>query len=198
MSGPPVRIAVVGESTAAGCGVDTHDDGFAGQLAREIAALTRRPVTWEIIGQHGATAHRIRHRLLPRLGAGLDVAVVLAGVNDVLSRRTLAQWGDDLGGIVDDLAGRAERVAVTGIPPFDEFPALPGTLRRYLARRGSALDAVARQVCAERPRSTWIGSTGVAVGADFFAGDRFHPSALGYGHWARTVAAHLTDPNRAG
>lgn len=43
-SRPPVRIAVVGESTAAGCGVDTHDHGFPGWLARELAARTRRPV----------------------------------------------------------------------------------------------------------------------------------------------------------
>lgn len=54
-SGPRVRIAVVGESTAAGCGVDTQDDGFPGCLARELAARTGRPVSWEVAGQFGAT-----------------------------------------------------------------------------------------------------------------------------------------------
>jgi len=45
----------------------------------------------------------------------MDVVVLLAGVNDVLGRRTPAQWGDDLTGIIDDLAGRTDRVVVTGI-----------------------------------------------------------------------------------
>ena len=130
-SRPPVRIAVVGESTAAGCGVDTHDDGFPGCLARELAARTRRPVRWEVVGQFGATARRIRYRLQPRLGANLNVAVLLAGANDVLTRRTPQQWRDDLAAIVEDLADRAEHVAVAGVPPFAAFrrsrPRLVGT-----------------------------------------------------------------------
>jgi lysophospholipase L1-like esterase len=192
-SGPPARIAVVGESTAAGCGVDTHDDGFPGYLARELAARTRRPVTWEAVGQFGATARRIRYRLLPQLGDNLNVAVLLAGVNDVLTRRTPEQWGDDVAAIVDSLTDRAEHVAVTGIPPFAVFPSLPTTLGRYLAQRASALDEVSQQVCAAHPGATWISSTDILpVGPDFFAYDRFHPSAPGYHRWAQAVADHLT------
>jgi lysophospholipase L1-like esterase len=191
-SRPPVRIAVVGESTAAGCGVDTHDHGFPGWLARELAARTRRPVTWEVVGQFGATARRIRYRLLPRLGENLNVAVLLAGANDVLTRRTPGQWRDDLAAIVGDLAGRAEQVAVAGVPPFAAFPSLPTTLGRYLAQRAGALDAVSQQVCAKHPRVTWIGSTDILpMGPDFFAHDCFHPSAAGYRRWAQAVAEHL-------
>jgi lysophospholipase L1-like esterase len=188
--GPPVRIAVLGESTAAGFGVDTHDDGFPGCLARELAARTRRPVTWEAVGQFGATARRIRYRLLPRLGENLNVAVLLAGANDVLTRRTPDQWRDDLAAIVDDLNDRAEHVAVAGIPPFAVVPSLPTTLGRYLGERAAALDEVSQQVCAEQPRATWISSTDIPP-PDFFAHDRFHPSAAGYRRWARAVADHL-------
>jgi lysophospholipase L1-like esterase len=189
---PPVRVAVVGESTAAGCGVDTHDHGFPGWLARELAARTRRPVRWEVVGQFGATARRIRYRLLPRLGENLHVAVLLAGANDVLTRRTPGQWRDDLAAIVDELTDRAEHVAVAGVPPFAAFPSLPTTLGRYLAQRAGALDAMSQQVCAEQPRATWISSTDILpIGPDFFAHDRFHPSAAGYRRWARAVADHL-------
>lgn len=189
-SRPPVRIAVVGESTAAGCGVDTHDHGFPGWLARDLAARTRRPVSWEVVGQFGATARRIRHRLLPQLGANLHVAVLLAGANDVLTRRTPRQWRDDLAAIVEDLAGRAGQVAVAGMPPFAAFPSLPTTLGRYLAQRAGALDAVSQQVCAQHPRATWIGLPD-SPPLDFFAHDRFHPSAAGYRRWAQAVAEHL-------
>jgi lysophospholipase L1-like esterase len=79
---------------------------------------------------------------------------------------------------------------VTGIPPFAAFPSLPTTLGRYLAQRAAALDAVSQQVCAEHPRATWIGSTDIPP-LDFFAQDRFHPSAAGYRRWAQTVAEHL-------
>jgi lysophospholipase L1-like esterase len=190
--GPPLRIGVVGESTAAGCGVDTHDNGFPGHLGRELAARTRRTVTWEVVGQHGATARRIRYQFLARLGENLNLAVLLAGVSDVLARRSTAQWGTDLAVIVAGLAGRAEHVAVAAIPPFAAFPSLPATLGRYLAERADALNAVSRQVCAQQPRATWINSTDLLpLGPDFFASDRFHPSAVGYRRWARAVAGDL-------
>lgn len=191
-AGAPMRIAVLGESTAAGCGVDTHDDGFPGGLARELAERTGRPVTWEVVGQHGATARRIRHKLLPQLGDGVDLTVLLAGANDVLGRRTAEEWRDDLAAIVDSLAERAKQVVVVGLPPFARFPSLPGTLGRYLAGQAALLDAVSAQVCVQRPRATFLTSTdAMSIGGDFFARDGFHPSAHGYRRWAELVAQSL-------
>jgi hypothetical protein len=160
----PLCIAVVGESTAAGCGVDNHDDGFTGCLAREITARTQRPV--------------------------LNVAVLLAGGNDVMSGRSLDQWRDDVSAIVDDLMERADHVVVAGIPPFALFPSMPTTLGRYLSERAAALDDVSRQICAVRPCTTWVTMTEVPP-PDFFASDRFHLSAAGYQRWAQVVADHL-------
>jgi lysophospholipase L1-like esterase len=190
VSRPPLRIAVVGDSTAAGCGVDNHDDGFAGCLARELAARTQQPVRWQVAGQFGATARRIRYRLLPQLGEDLDVAVLLAGGNDVMSRRSPGQWRNDLSPIVDDLARRADHVVIAGIPPFALFPSIPATLGHYLSERAAALDEITRQICAGRSGTTWVTTTGVPP-ADFFASDRFHPSAAGYQLWAQVVADHL-------
>jgi lysophospholipase L1-like esterase len=189
-SRPALRVAVVGESTAAGCGVDSHDEGFTGSLAREIATRTQRPVEWQVAGQLGATARRIRHRLLPRLGDDLDAAVLLAGANDVMGRRSPGEWRDDLTAIVDNLMGRAGHVIVAGTPPFALFPAMPATLGRYLSERAALLDEVARQVCLSRPCTTWVTMPGVP-GPEFFSGDRFHPSAAGYRTWAQVIAGHL-------
>jgi lysophospholipase L1-like esterase len=186
----PLRIAVVGESTAAGCGVDAHDDGFPGCLAREITARTQRPVQWEVVGQFGATARRIRYRLLPQVGEDLDLAVLLAGGNDVMTGRDPGQWRDDLSAIVDDLMERAHHVVVAGIPPFALFPSMPNTLGRYLSERAAALDEVSQRICGVRPCTTWITTTDVPP-PDFFAHDRFHPSASGYRRWAKAVADRL-------
>lgn len=192
-AGNPVRIAIVGESTAAGCGVDSHDEAIAGNLARVLAERTGRPVEWEAVGQYGATGRRIRYKLIPEVGHDVSAAVLLAGANDVLSRRTPAEWAEDVEAIVEELCQRAEQVVVTGIPPFKTFPSLPGTLRRHLSRSAAAFDEASRRVCAERPRATFISSTdAMPMGADFFSGDRFHPSAYGYARWAEGIAEQIT------
>jgi lysophospholipase L1-like esterase len=191
-SRPAVRLSVVGESTAAGCGVASHSEGFAAALARELATSLKRPVEWNAVGQHGATARRIRYKLLPRMDKALDHAVLLAGANDVLAGRTPEEWGEDLAAIVDDLVLRAGAVTVVGIPPFQEFPSLPRILRRYLAEQATLLDQVAQRVCAAVPSATWVTSSALPEDpADFFATDGFHPSAAGYRDWAKAVSRDM-------
>ena len=170
--------------------MDSHDEGFTGSLAREITARTQRPVEWQVAGQRGATARRIRYRLLPQVGEDLDAAVLLAGGNDVMGLRSPEEWRDDLAAIVDDLMGRAGHVVIAGTPPFALFPAMPATLGRYLTERAAVLDEVSRHICASRACTTWVTMTGVP-GPDFFATDRFHLSAVGYRQWARVIAGHL-------
>ncbi len=195
----PLRLAVLGDSTAAGCGVTGHDEAFAAVFAREIAERIRRPVDWQVLGQFGATARRIRFRLVPHIGENLDMVVLLAGANDVMAGRGPALWRDDLIGILTDLAHRVRHVVVAGMPPFAQFPAIPAKLGRYLGERGDALDTVSRQVCGRHPeRTTFVGSPAGTPPPGFFSADRFHPSALGYRLWAENVAARaipaLPDP----
>jgi lysophospholipase L1-like esterase len=186
---PPFRLAVVGESTAAGCGVASHEEGFAAALARELASRSSQSVAWNVLGQHGATTRRIRYKLLPQMEDSYDRVVLLAGANDVLAGRTTKEWGEDLGAIVDNLASRSAEVTVVGIPPFREFPSLPLTLRRYLAEKATALDDVSRDICARLPSATWVTSQALPENLeDFFAEDGFHPSAFGYRYWAHAVS----------
>ncbi|MFE6734412.1 SGNH/GDSL hydrolase family protein [Microbacterium sp. NPDC057650] len=182
-----LRIGILGESTAAGCGVDSHEDGFAGALARDLAGPDRA-AEWTVVGQHGATARRIRHRLLPELGGEFDVVVLLAGANDVMARRSPADWGGDLGAIVSDLSERAGLVVVAGTPPFAAFPSLPRALARYLAARAAAQDDASRAVCAGIVNAEFVPSPPALVDDSFFSRDRFHPGAEGYRRWAELIA----------
>lgn len=185
-----LRLGVLGESTAAGCGVETHARGFAGALAERLSG-DQRDVQWSVVGEHGATARRIRYRLLPKLAGEFDVVVVLAGANDVLARRSAESWGEDLDAIVVDLSARSRHVVVTGTPPFLAFPSLPRALARYLAGRGGRLDSVSQAVCGGTTGIEFVATRNDLVNGDFFARDGFHPSESGYRQWAEVVAETL-------
>lgn len=85
-----LRLGIIGESTAAGCGAADHESAFAGSLARCLTTIGR-PVEWQVAGQHGATARRIRHRLLPRLAGDFDTFPSLPGA---LARYLMARGRD--------------------------------------------------------------------------------------------------------
>ncbi|SDS92859.1 SGNH/GDSL hydrolase family protein [Microterricola viridarii] len=199
---PPLRLRVIGESTAAGVGAPTQDLALSGRLADALASRTGRGVHWQVVGQNGATIRRIRHRLLPAVDGSdpdafaADVAVIAAGANDVIGGRSTAEWEEQLRTLVSGLrhagAGPATLVLLTGVPPFSRFPALRSPLRPYLARRAQRIDARSALVCAELgvlfiPFS----ERELELGADFFAEDRFHPSATGYALWAEYLAERI-------
>ncbi|MFK4834341.1 SGNH/GDSL hydrolase family protein [Microbacterium sp. ZW T2_14] len=188
--GKAVRVLVVGESTAAGCGAATHDEAFAGAFARALADRGGETVHWQVRGHHGATIRRVRHRMLD--DEAFDVAVLLIGVNDVLNRTRPVDWGLDLAAVLDHLTVRVQLVVVAGIPPFAQFPSLPGALGRYLGSRGQALDEIAEAECATHSNVVWISSTGLLTSnVEIFARDGFHPSPVGYKQWARAVAERI-------
>lgn len=191
--GAPLRLLVLGESTAAGCGARTHDEAFAGAFARALSERHGRRVAWTVHARNGATIRRVRERLVPRLDAGVDVTVLLIGVNDVLQRTPAREWGHALAAVLDALGARSDHLVVTGVPPFERFPSLPRALRGYLAARGRVLDDLARGLSATRPGVSWIDSTElVPADTGFFASDGFHPSPVGYERWAGAVIARAS------
>lgn len=192
-SQPPLRVAVVGDSTAAGCGVEDQSQGFCARFAQAMAASTGRAVEWSVRGRNGARAFEVARDMVPQLddapgGPWFDVVVVLVGVNDVLSDHRPDRWERDLDELLDGVSSLADRVLMTGIPEFATFPALPGILARHLDDRAARLDAVSRQVCSARENVVWIGADVLDTTEDFFAIDGFHPDAAGYRQWAHTVA----------
>lgn len=189
-----IRVLVIGDSTAAGCGASTHENAFAGAFADLAARSTGRPVQWRVLGESGATSRRVRSALLPRLDEGdsFDIVVLLMGVNDVLARRSTQEWAENAAAVLDALTARADRVVMPGIPPFDRFPALPRALGRYLADGGRRLDRVAHELCSARQDVVWISTVGLLPeDPGFFAGDGFHPSSDGYRRWASEAWGRL-------
>lgn len=203
--GAPVRLLVLGESTAAGVGAADHREGLAGQVAASVGAETGRPVHWRVIGRNGATAAGAHDELLvPAADVAADVAVVALGVNDTLRLRSPGRWTADLRRLIGALRERCGAVPVilAGVPPMGLFPALPQPLRGTLGLRAVVLDRAAARMAGtmEGVRHVSVPLPRDEVDA-FFCDDRFHPSPHGYAQWGaalgRAAAAALGATRRA-
>ena len=64
--GPPLRLLVVGESTAAGIGVAEHRQGLGAHLARALARHHQQRVDWQVIGVNGIRALGLHRHLAGR------------------------------------------------------------------------------------------------------------------------------------
>ncbi|PRX95664.1 SGNH/GDSL hydrolase family protein [Allonocardiopsis opalescens] len=199
----PLRLLVLGESTAAGVGVDSHRDGLAGGLAAELAARTGRAVTWSVLARSGATAADSVRLLLPPASAGErpDLVLLAHGVNDLLRLTPLRRFERALTELARGLRAAHGPVPLvyTLMPPMRRFPTLPEPLRSVLGLRADALDLAIARVAARLPAARAAPTP--AAGPDataFFAADGFHPGPTGYHHWAAALAGPATELLGAG
>jgi lysophospholipase L1-like esterase len=179
------RLLVLGDSTAVGTGVEQMAEAMAGQLARRLP----QSVTWRAVGENGVTAAEVRERHLPEaLNEPADIAVVLVGWNDALQLRPAAEFGENLGALLDALRTRNPdaRLVVVAPPAFGRFAAMPQPLRFALGAHARGLARVAARVAEEHGATLVPGFDGVHV-----ADDRFHPDAAGYAGLADGVLPHL-------
>lgn len=107
----PILAVMVGDSLVAGCGVDDQSKGIMPLLAARVAKRTGRPVAWRTVGKLGATARRVRYRMIGDINDRPDVLIVCVGSNDMLAGRSVREWAAGLAPVLDAAKNKAGRVA---------------------------------------------------------------------------------------
>ncbi len=190
VSGTPLRLLVIGESTVAGCGAPDHAQALTGQIAAALATRTGRTVHWRAVGEIGATARVALTRLVPEVPkAPVDVIVLALGVNDVLHFHAPGRWTRDVTQLIAELRRRVGTapVVLASVPPMGRFPAFPQPLRGVLGLRAAALDRAAQRCVPTLVRVVHSPPQLDSAGG-MFGTDRFHPSIQGYREWGSQIA----------
>uniref|UniRef100_UPI00053CF204 SGNH/GDSL hydrolase family protein n=1 Tax=Pseudomonas aeruginosa TaxID=287 RepID=UPI00053CF204 len=193
----PLRLLLFGESTVAGVGASCLDYALAGRLAAALGERLRRPVAWQALGENGITSGEARERLLPQVaGRFFDQVILVFGVNDTTSLRSLERWCADCAALIDGFQAAGAQVTCTAVPPLRHFSALPGLLRALLGWRGRLLDEALRDLAG----ATGAGYCPISLDLlpDYLAIDGFHPSQLGYQVWAGALADWLAAREKGG
>jgi lysophospholipase L1-like esterase len=191
-SGPPLRLLIVGDSSAAGVGVGHQSQALAGRLAADLGDGFE--VSWRVLAASGATTASAIAMLDRAAPDACDVAVTALGVNDVKNGVPLPAWLERTGRLHDRLRGPlgAKLVCVSGLPPMDRFPALPRALAGILGARAARFDAALRQRLAGNPDTVHL-PFDLDLSPELMAADGFHPGAAIYSEWARRLAAVIRE-----
>jgi lysophospholipase L1-like esterase len=190
-SGPPLRLLVVGESTAAGVGVKEHRQGLAAHLARTLTENRDTSATWRTIGVNGIRAQGLNQHLAGA-PAEADLAIISLGVNDTTGFTRPARYRQHLTDLIGTLRrGRPDLpVYLLAVPPMQHFTALPRPLRDLLGQRAAQLDRAQQTLAAQLPGVHHLAYPVIADPA-YLAEDGYHPSEKGYAYIAEQVARQL-------
>ncbi|MDQ3480804.1 MAG: SGNH/GDSL hydrolase family protein [Actinomycetota bacterium] len=183
--GVPVRLAVLGDSGAAGYGATVAAETFGAFLATGLADLARRPVALECYASVGAQTTDLEIQISRALAADPEVCAVIVGTNDVTHRVHPSTSVRALRSAVERLQSMGTQVVVGTCPDLGTIRPVGHPLRlvaRTWSRRLAAAQAIAVVEGGGRAVSlaTILGPEFEAAPRDMFGPDQFHPSTAGY------------------
>lgn len=190
-----LRVAIVGDSAAAGVGAASMEESLTGRLATKLSALNSWcGVQYRMIAKSGSTAELTIKHLNRVEDDNFDVVVVSLGVNDVSRGFSSEQFVANILALNELLRSKfkTKLIVISEFPPVHMFPALPQPLRWLLGSRCRDFDAalaVALQEHRDCVHLRYSGSIPEERGMKaLMASDGFHPGPEIYEAWAQKAA----------
>jgi lysophospholipase L1-like esterase len=197
MTSPCIRLLVVGDSAAAGVGVDEQTQALAMPLAEALADRFEVSIAWQLIAKTGYhamdAANALRHASTL---APADILLTVLGVNDVAAMTSADRW---LRALDDVHAVAVERCGVrmtwhAPLPPMNRLSLLPQPLRWTMGRHALRLNRALSAHVATRPDRCVAPVPPIPAGLlteGWVAADGFHPGPLGYRAWVKSLSEGL-------
>lgn len=192
-SGPPLRLAVLGDSTVAGVGSPTEDEALPVLIAARVAEATGRRVHVIGFGVSGARTATLLADQLPLVEPGHDALVLVIGSNDATHATPWWRLRADTSDMLDRAAALDTAVVLAGTPRFSGTEIIPEPLRTFVDRYAGVLRGEQRAAATAVPGVRFVDLA--ADASPRFSGvpaatsvDGFHPSPIGYGFWADAIA----------
>lgn len=194
-----MKLAIFGDSAAAGVGVDEQADAPIGQVVANLSEnLIKKQqqsldkLHWQLHATSGHTSFDLLWRLYAMPKQAIDIAIVNIGVNDVIMQTTDSQWQQNLHDICSLLKRKfgVRHLFFMSLPPMEFAPSLPKPLNTLIGRRTQHLSNLMKNYCKIHDINYIkheFDMTNLDIQA-MFAKDGFHASKLTYQLWSQTLA----------
>lgn len=190
--GPAIRIALLGDSSAAGYGVEKVEETPGAMLASGIAEGADCRVFLSSSAFVGAMSKDLELQIDKALAMEPDLAVIMIGANDVTHTVRPSESVRFLEQGVRRLLDADVAVVVGTCPDLGTIELIPPPLRQ-IARAWSRRLAAAQTIAVVEAGGRTV-SLGSVLGPEFaaspkllFGPDQFHPSAAGYSTMASVL-----------
>lgn len=203
---PVLRLLFIGESTIAGVGVKTHEEGFTGTFAKEISSYFKAPVQWKVYARSGYTAQRVDEKIIPKISEeSADLIVIGIGGNDAFTLNRPSKWNAATRSLIQSLRSKfpAAIVVFCNMPPIKEFPAFTPLIKFTVGNLVEILGDELQQTVRSFPDvyyfekkitlERWTSKFQLKAKKEDFFSDGIHPSKLTYQTWAKDVAQEVCE-----
>lgn len=187
------RVLLIGSGIAVGYGHESHDNALAGQLARQISALTGRGSRVDVVTGPNMSAEQMVGILDAQRLDGLDAIIATPLGIETLLIISRARWRRHLRHLLDHIwaaAPRSVQLYLVAVPPVADLSDLPRGIAALARRAHRRLNIDLERFCAAHPQATFV-PLGVVERADKDTSARMYEGLAGV--IAPHVARGLSD-----
>ena len=187
---PPLRIAVVGDSSCTGPGLNNPDHIWVRRIGAHFGHRFHTTVDSVAVG--GSRAHDVLRDQVPMIiPTKPDVALVAVGSNDMLYGVPLKTFERNLEAIVAELLNCTPTVLLSGVGDLGTIPRLPFALTHIMRWRSKQADEVHASVATRHAGAVRVPMR-ERCGAAFedpgiYSPDLLHVTAEGHRLWAEAA-----------
>ncbi|MCU4336527.1 SGNH/GDSL hydrolase family protein [Acinetobacter dispersus] len=189
--GQPLSLLILGDSAAAGVGVETQQQALSGAIISELQH--EYLLQWKLHAKTGDATQQVFQAVQQLDPQCYDVVIISIGVNDVTKLTSAKSWLKQQKQLFSYIQTQFQPklIIVSGVPPMQHFPALPNPLAWLFGKYAEQMNQALQQWLAPQPQFRFIQYDIEAFQAmDLpMASDGFHPSKEIYAIWGQQVAA---------
>ncbi len=205
--GKKMNLLTLGESTIAGIGINTQQNGITVALAQELSKRFDIEINWEVCAKSGYTAQQVNQLLVSTIQNDPDLIVIGLGANNAFALHPPFHFRLQIEALIQRLQTKYKGVPIVfaHLPPIYGFPALTPLLRFFLGGLIRLYTPILRTLTnkyddfyfIEEPIEfeKWLQKLGGNYQINDFFSDGVHPSALTYQLWGQEIGRFIEETN---
>ncbi len=208
---PTLNVLCLGESTMAGVGITSHNQGIAGALAQTIFEHNHQTVHWQVLAKSGFSAKAVGQQLVHLIPPKpFELVVIGLGGNDTFELNAPLTFRKNMIILIKKLQNIQPNalIIIVNLPPVGQFPAFPFLLQWVLGGLVKLHARVIKDVPQEFQNvlymnkpivfSDWLERAGGQYTIHDFFSDGIHPAALTYQLWGQEIGNFVIESGRLG
>ncbi len=192
-TGNKLSLLILGDSAAAGVGVEHQDDALLGAILHELKDDFE--IDWKLQAKTGDTSSKVIHALDQIEVQHYDVIVTSVGVNDVTKLIPVEVWIQKQEQLYSKIQQKfsPKLIIAAGVPPMNMFPTLPNPLAWLFGQYAKQMNQQLEKFVNQQVNMQWIEYDIEKYRAMNLqmAADGFHPSKEVYTLWGQEVAGKI-------
>lgn len=199
-----INLLMLGESTIAGVGVKSHQEGIVGALANALSQAQKCRVNWKVTAKSGYRVKEVAEKLVPMISNNpFDFIVIGLGGNDTFQLNNPWRWRKEFIVMLKQIRQKQphSKIIIANMPPIGQFPAFHWTIQLVLGNlvklHGMALRDVPTQfqnvfyIDKAIHFEEWGNKVSEDLTVNDFFSDGVHPSQLAYKLWGNEMAEFI-------